>query len=228
MKVGLIVECTPSGMESIVCPKLIALLAQETGQPIELHAVRTMTNKKLLINDAADAAKILLSEGCDRVVVLWDENPPWSPDEDFADERCWHIERQQLIENLGAAKVNPKRIRLVCIEREFETWLLHDDALISTVVSTQNHPYKAKSTPNPVTIADPKAALEKHYRNNHRSFNPDVAAVSFAQNIDSLNRLKKCDTFRYFAQAILGRMPANWQPYVYQPKGPRRKAKKGK
>ena len=109
MKVGLIVECTPSGMESIVCPKLITLLSQETGQPIELHAVSTMTNKKLLINDAADAAEILLSEGCDRVVILWDENPPWSPDEDFATERCWHVERQQLTENLGAAKVNPKK-----------------------------------------------------------------------------------------------------------------------
>jgi len=228
MKVGLIVECTPSGMESTVCPKLITLLAHETGQPIELHAVRTMTNKKLLINDAADAAKILLSEGCDRIVILWDENPPWSPDKDFSDHRCWHIERQQLIENLHAAKVDSKKIRLVCIEREFETWLLHDDSLLSAVVSTPAHLYKVGKIKKPLTVDDPKAALQNIFRDNHRTFNPDIAAIQFAKQIETLDRLKRCDTFRYFVEAVLGNMPTGWPPFTYKPKGARLKGKKNK
>ena len=187
-----------------------------------------MTNKKLLINDAADAAKILLSEGCHRIVVLWDENPPWTPDEDFAKNRCWHVERQQLIENLNAAKVDSQKIRLVCIEREFETWLLHDDALLSAVVSTLAHPYKVGKIKKPLTVNDPKALLQQIYSDNHRTYNPDIAAMSFAKQIDSLSRLRRCDTFRYFAQAVLGKMPTGWPPFTYKPKGARQKGKKNK
>ena len=62
------------------------------GKTIELEIV-TMTNKKLLIRGAAERVRLLLVQGCERVVVLWDENPPWSPEADFAEERCWHTER---------------------------------------------------------------------------------------------------------------------------------------
>ena len=35
MKIGLIVECTNQGLESIVCPKILEFLAAEAGVPIE-------------------------------------------------------------------------------------------------------------------------------------------------------------------------------------------------
>lgn len=120
MKVGLVVESTTKGLEAVVCPKVLELLSAETGKRID-HVIRTMTNKKLLILGAADTVRILLQENCDRVVVLWDENPPWTPEKDIADKRCWHVERQELITNLRNAQIDRKKVGLVCIEREFET-----------------------------------------------------------------------------------------------------------
>ncbi len=164
----------------------------------------------------------MLSEGCERVVILWDENPAWTPEKDFTAIRCWHIEREELIKNLNAAKVDRMKIRLVCIEREFETWMLFDRELVERVISTKAHPAKVKRIGNPIAINDPKAVLLRLFRENHRTFNPDVSAKSFASNLDSLNHLKKCDTFRYFAQAVVGRMPISWQAYHYKPKGTRK------
>lgn len=219
MKIGLVVESTPQGMEAVVCPKLLRLLAADSGVPIEC-VVRTMTNKKLLILGAADTARNLLRENCDRVVVLWDENPPWTPQQDIADERCWHIERDQLITNLRNAHIDRRKVGLVCIEREFETWLLHDPQLIRDVISTPTHKAKVK-VPKPLTIDDPKAALMSLFSKNKTRYNPDVAARKFANQFSRLDRLKDCDTFRYFAQNVLGSLPNGWQPCVYRPKGPR-------
>ena len=71
-------------------------------------------------------------------------------------------------------------------------------------------------------VDDPKAAMMKLFRQHRTSYNPDVAAHKFAKCLAGLDQLKRCDTFRYFAQSILGKMPKGWKPYVYQPKGPKK------
>ena len=219
MKVGLVVESTTKGLEAVVCPKVLELLSAETGKRID-HVIRTMTNKKLLILGAADTVRILLQENCDRVVVLWDENPPWTPEKDIAEKRCWHVERQELITNLRNAQIDRKKVGLVCIEREFETWLLHAPQLLRDVISTRTHKAKVKAF-KPLTIDDPKAALMSLFAKNKTHFNPDVAAMKFARHLSRLDQLKGSDTFRYFAQNVLGVMPKGWNPFVYHPKGPR-------
>lgn len=221
IKVGLIVECTPAGLESVVCPKILQILAAETGTEIDF-TIQTMTNKKLLIQEAAKTTELLLAEGCDRVVILWDENPPWTPDKDFAKRRCWHVERDEIIESLKTARISLKRLALVCIEHEFETWLLHDVQLLRAVISTPEHPAKVKKLPNPLQFDDPKAKLMAIFRQCKKRYNPDVAARKFAESLDSLDRLQRCDTFRYFAEGVLGRMPKGWKAYDYEPKGPKK------
>jgi hypothetical protein len=221
MKIGLIVECTKQGLERVVCPVILRLLSAEVRVPIE-PTFKTMTNKKLLIRDAAETTRLLLDEGCDRVVIMWDENPPWTPEKDIAEDRCWHIEREQILKDLGREKIHLHGIALVCIEHEFETWLLHDLQLLRAVISRAAHPAKVKSLPDPMRIDDPKAALMALFRKHKTSYNPDVAARRFAKCLGGLDQLKRCDTFRYFAQSVLGRMPKDWKPYVYHPKGPKK------
>ena len=92
MKIGLIVECAPQGLEDCVCRKIFSLLEAECRVRIDPEIV-TMIDKKLLIEGCAKTARILLGKGCERVVILWDENPPWTPEADYAEERCWHKER---------------------------------------------------------------------------------------------------------------------------------------
>ena len=228
MKIGIIVESVRDGLEDRVCPKILELLAAECNVVIERDIAR-MVNKKLLIQRCGETARTQLAEGCDRVVVLWDENPPWTPQKDFADDRCWHHEREQILTNLGAniPAQDLARVGLVCIEREFETWLFYDTELLRAVVRHGSaHPVKLKPVKHPLQIDNPKAALMHRFRENRKRFNPDVVAADFARYLTSLDRLKKCDTFRYFAQAVLGEMPRGWTPYMYNPRGPGPKKKK--
>jgi hypothetical protein len=221
LKLGLIVECTPAGMESVVCPRILALLAAETGTRIE-YRIETMVNKKLLMQDAGKTTQLLLADGFDRVVILWDENPPWGPEADFADDRCWHTEREHMLKELANPNIDP-RVALVCVEREFETWLLHDHHLLSNVISTDAHPANVKRLKNPLGFESPKRALIRLFGKYKARYNADVAALKFARSLDSLDRLQTCDTFRLFARSILGTMPKGWQPYVYKRKGPKKK-----
>lgn len=223
MKVGLILECTVRGLERIVCPEILKLLAAEVGVPI-VPTFKTMTNKKQLIQKVAETTQLLLDDGCERVVIMWDENPPWTPEKDIAEDRCWHIERAQILKDLTAAKIHLGRIGLVCIEHEFETWLLHDVHLVAAVISpSPQHPVKIKGLPDPMRIDDPKAALMGLFGKYKSRYNPDVAARKFAKCLGGLGHLKRCDTFRYFAQSVLGKMPKGWQPYEYKPKRPKKK-----
>ena len=115
MKIGLIVECTNQGLEAIVCPKILEFLAEEASLPIEPE-IRTMTNKKRLIQNAAATTRLLLEEGCERVVILWDENPAWTPERDFADDRCWHIEREQTAQGSQVGQ-NSSSADWACVHR---------------------------------------------------------------------------------------------------------------
>jgi hypothetical protein len=180
-----------------------------------------MTNKKLLIRGAVERVGILLGQGCERVVILWDENPPWTPEKAMADERCWHQEREHLLDGLRQAGHDRRKVGLVCIEREFETWLLHDHKLLEKVIPTGSRSVKVKRIHEPVAIDNPKAALESLFKKNKYPYIPALAGFKFGKHLDNLDRLRVCDTFRYFAKMILGNMPKGWKPYDYQPKGPR-------
>jgi len=220
MKVGLIVECGPQGLEHVVCPKIIELLATECNVQID-HVIRTMSGKDSLILDCAAAARALFSDGCDRVVIIWDENPPWTETESYAKTRCWHFERLGILERFQAADIPLKKVGLVCVEHEFETIFLYDMGLIRAVVSASHaHPAKIKKIKDPLRIDDPTGWLEKSFRQNKSRYNKAVVAKKFAAKLNSLDQVKRCEIFRLLAQQILGKMPKGWDPYIYTPRGP--------
>jgi len=221
MRIGLIVECTIDGVEEKLCPKILQLVSDETGIEIEC-TVETMVKKPILLREAASVTANLLAEGVDLVVILWDENPPWTPDEDFAQTRCWHHEREHLVSTLVGANIELGKVKLVCIEHEIETWILHDHKLISETMST-SHKAKIKKISDPLAIDSPKRFLIQLYKKNKFHFNVAQAASGFAKNLGDLTHFKKCDTFRYFVQSVLGEMPEGWAPYVYKSKGPKDK-----
>lgn len=222
MKLGLIVECATGGMESTVLPKILKLLEGVARIPIT-PVIKPMTNKKQLILRGADAARILLSTGCNRVVMIWDENPPWTPGEDFAADRCWHVEREQVLTNLASAGIDRQKVGMVCIEREFETWLLHDSQLVRAVLERGSRRVRMQLPKDPATIDRPKAFLSQLLSSRFgRRFNREVSARNFEKHLTGLEQLKRCGTFRYFVQNVLGHMPQGWKPYEYEPKGPPR------
>lgn len=217
-RVGILVECGRDGLEDVLCRRICELLSEMTGIVFELEVI-PMDNKARLIHECGSVVSTLVAEGCDRVVVLWDERPAWPT---LGDRLCWHRDRESIQESLRQAGVTHGLAGLVCIEREFESWLLHDDAMLSAVLSTPAHPVRVPTQRNPHRMSNPKGTMTGLFR-VHRGWRyVDIQhARDFARCLQDLGRLRRCDTFRRFVQTVLGRMPNDWPPYEYRPRGRR-------
>jgi hypothetical protein len=222
MKVGLIVECAPKGIEDVVCRKILNLLAAECKVSIDC-VISTMINKKLLLDGCAATARTLLNDGCDRVVILWDEDSPWTPEKDRSDKRCWRHERDGILAQIETERIPMDKVGLVCIEHEFETIMLYDTELLRSVVSAgKEHPAKIKKIKNPLSFDNPTVALRKLFRTHKSRYNKAEVSSKFAMYLNGLDALQRCDSFRRLVEKILGEMPPGWRPYIYVPRGPSR------
>jgi hypothetical protein len=202
MKVGIVVECGGQGLEDVVCRRLCELLRGLTGVEFEFDIV-PMVEKKRLIQECGTAAARLFDDGCDRVVILWDERPAWPRRED---PLCWHNDRQDALASLRQAQVDQRSVHLVCIEREFESWLLFDERMLSCVLSTDTHPVRVGRLRNPDRMKNPKGAMISLFRQYRGRRYVDVQyAADFARCLQNLTRLRRCATFRRFAERVTGR-----------------------
>lgn len=193
MKVGILVECGRDGLEDVVVRRICQLLSAEID-------IVPMDSKAKLIRDCGPAVARLLEDGCDRVVILWDEKPAWPR---TGERLCWHNDRQDILTSLKRAGVGRAAVRLVCIEREFESWLLFDKQMLSCVLSTDAHPVNARPPGRPDRHRDPKAAMRNLFREHGRGPYVDVQfARQFARCLTALNRLRHCQTFKRFEQAL--------------------------
>jgi hypothetical protein len=201
MKVGVLVECGRQGLEDVVCRRLFALLREHTGVNFEFDIV-PMDNKARLIQECGTAAARLLENGCDHVVIMWDERPAWPK---TGERLCWHNDRQDILANLERAQVDQGLVHLVCIEREFESWLLHDERMLSCVLSTTAHPVRIGRQRNPDRMMNPKGTMTSLFR-QHRGWRyVDVQyAPYFARCLENLSRLRRCETFQRFAERVTG------------------------
>jgi hypothetical protein len=166
-RVGILVECGPDGLEVHVCGRICALLQLRTGIEIE-HTIVSMTNKLALLEGCGLATRNLFDRGCERVVILWDERPAWP---EKGEPLCWHHERVRILEELDRVSVSNMPVYLVCIEREFETWLLHDHVLLSALVSTKEHPKRIDELRNPEGIKNPKGHMKSLLKRYGRIYN---------------------------------------------------------
>jgi hypothetical protein len=135
-------------------------------------------------------------------VILWDERPAWPK----AGERlCWHNDRQDILANLQQARVVDQPVHLVCIEREFESWLLFDHEMLSSVLSTPAHPVRVGRQECPDRLSNPKGKMTSLFRQHRRGQYRDITqAENFARCLKDLTRLRRCETFRRFAARVTG------------------------
>jgi len=180
---------------------ICTLLQQETGIEIEPRVV-PMDNKPRLLEECGATTRNLLLDGCERVIILWDERPAWP---DKHEPLCWHNDRTKILGELQQANVALRPVFLVCIEREFESWLLHDHQMLSDLLSTAAHPVRIGKQANPDQIDNPKGRLTAIFKLHGKRYVDVQYARRIAQALNSLNRLKKCKTFRRFAEKIMGR-----------------------
>ncbi len=201
-RVGILVECGPQGLEVVVCHRLCELLRAHTGVHFEEDIV-SMNSKRELIQTCGAATATLFASGFHRVVILWDERPAWPT----ASERlCWHNDRQDILSNVQQAGVADRPVHLVCIEREFESWLLFDHPMLSSVLSTSAHPVNVARQGNPDRMPNPKGKMTSLFR-QHRGWRyVDIQhAAAFARCLQDLTHLRRCATFCRFAERVTGR-----------------------
>jgi hypothetical protein len=200
-RVGILVECGPDGLEFHVCLRVCALLQRDAGVEIEPDIV-PMGNKLRLIEECAVATQTLFNQGCERVVILWDERPPW-PDMD--EPLCWSRERARILEGLRRANLADRPVFLVCIEREFESWLLHDHQMLSALLSRKTRAVRITRQKHPDRMPNPKGQMMTLFRKHGATYVDVQYARRIADALDDLGHLMRCPTFRRFAERIVGR-----------------------
>ena len=188
----MIFECALDGPDKRVCEHLAHLVNSD----IVIDGV-PLGNKRKLIADCGRIAANLLATGCERVVVIWDLNPPWSN----SARGCVAEDCRQIRESLTEAGVEIPAIHLVCIIQELEAWLLADERAVAEVLGLPSA--KINRTKKPETIADPKAHLDTIFRTNKRPpYRAHMHAHKIAKAMKDLGRLKGCPAFARFERAV--------------------------
>lgn len=206
VKVGMIFECGPHGADKKVCEDFAKRLLPtvEPGLTVDVVSV-TKTNKKIMMAEAGEAAKTLLADGCDRVVIIWDLYPPWQTKE----KPCRHNDKEQIIASLSAAKVKMDRVFLVCIEAELEAWLLADhgalDGFVADRLGVHAHKREVDVPKRPESEKNPKKKLTRIFEKNRLPAYSDLTyAHQIAARVQDVTKLKKCATFKRFALKVAG------------------------
>jgi hypothetical protein len=197
--IGMIFECGPQGADKLVCE----YLAANIRPGIKLSS-RTLDNKANLLREAGSVAAQLLKDGCTCVLIIWDLRPAWP---DKADKPCRAAERQQVLKALhqaGVAATAP--VYPICIEQELESWVLASDTAIEAHLSTPAHAYDVPRVRKPDAVAQPKAAMIKHF-NTARGWRYDdkVDAIRVLKTVDiDLGRLRRSVSFGRFESKLRG------------------------
>jgi hypothetical protein len=101
--------------------------------------------------------------------------------------------------------IDDQPVYLVCIEREFESWLLFDHPMLSDILSTPAHPVRLPRQKNPDRIANPKGRMMTVFKQHRKRYVDTVYARRFANALTTLTRLRRCPTFCRFAEKVTGK-----------------------
>ncbi len=196
MKVGFIVECGPKGAEVNVIPYLARLV----DQSIEVDNPVSLDDKDKLRRDCGPWVKKLLDRGCERVLIVWDLMPDW---DEYKGRGCRHDDKEKIYASLKSADIQPRddRVRLVCIEKMLEAWLLADERALSAFLQTEAHPVRIPRRKKTEAIQDPKSALNTLFNKSasrYRRYVDREHAIQIVRCLPDLNRLRQCTTFCRF------------------------------
>jgi hypothetical protein len=195
MKVGMIFECGKEGADKKVCE----YLAQKLLPDIEISSI-TLTNKPKLLRECGEQTAMLLKEGCEQVLIIWDLYPPWR---EHNEKPCRKEDRERIFSSLKEAGVTSPNVYLICIREELEAWLIADGRALSTVLSTPAHPVKIKDTKKPDNVKNPKGKLRKIFKETiGRDYNDMVHAEKIVRELPDMK--KRSPSFVRFAAKLTG------------------------
>jgi hypothetical protein len=187
------------GADIQVCEYLAKLLIPG----VQLQSV-TLDNKPKLLADGARAAKRLRRDGCDRVVIVWDLRPAWPSK---AGKPCRAAERQALLDALAGEGIAGEPVFLVCIEQEFESWIIADEVKLSAFLSTATHRYRVARVRRPDQVKNPKSLVMAHFHSaKGMKYEDRVHAIGIVRSDPppDWSRLRRSESFRRFEAKLMG------------------------
>ena len=193
MKIGFIVECCDGGAETKVIPH-VARLINNAVTPV----VVPLRSKRLLKANCGPVVKELFeSSACARVVILWDLLSDFA---EFDGRGCRRADKAGIAASLASAGLDPTdaRIKVVCIEKVLESWIVADNRAVSKFLSTDTHAVAVPKCKCPDRIPSPEAVLNRYFRESRfRKYRDLDHAFGIIQHA-GLNRLRKSDSFCHF------------------------------
>lgn len=194
MKIGMIFECGPQGADRKVCEYLAKRI-----RPDLIIISETLDNKPNLVTECGIVASELLSEGCERVIIVWDLYPAWR---EKGAKPCRKEDREDIMTSLTAAGIELERVALVCIEEELEAWLLADNRAINKVLSRPTHKVNIKRQQKPER-GNPKTRMTKLFKEYTGQTYRDLRhAEMIAKAMPDFQRIRKVETFKRFALKV--------------------------
>lgn len=191
-QLGLILECGPAGADEQVFKFLLKHLKPHlTIVPI------TMGDKPRLLNGCGLVAAELLSNGCERLLIVWDLYPAWR---ERGQTPCRKKDREMIFESLNETGISPHQVVLLCIRAELESWLIADESNVTQFVATQCHPHqpcRANSVKRPEQNNNPKKYLHQYFQSTlGRKYNDawDAKPLIQGANLGIIER--KCPSFK--------------------------------
>lgn len=205
-KLGFVLECDAGGPDELVFTCLVRRLSPGTQVKVV-----TMGSKKFMQASAAKAAQELIeTDECDRVIIAWDYKPPF--DGPPPARRC-EDETAIMLKTLSVLPHNMKRkVRLLCLVHELETWLITEDRAVRNYLSTPEHKNKFKAPAKPLTKTDPKAVLSGEFKavrgTRYEDFREAIRLVILWEDTRKVGKL---DSFQRFAALVTGNAEADFQ-----------------
>jgi len=194
-KLGLILECGPEGADKKVCEHVVRRIAPK----VEVVSI-TLGNKPNLVEQCGESAAQLFSDGCERVVIVWDLYPPWRDQ-----KPCRHEDRENIARSLANARIATAEVYLVCIEEELEAWLLADGRALSHVLSRPAHPVTIRHTRRVHQVRSPKTRLNQMFQeHSHRPYVDRIHAEQIIAALLDFSQLRRCETFARFVLKATG------------------------
>lgn len=201
-RLGLVLECDTGGPDELVFRCLARRLSHEGKEPSVFPAC---LGSKLLEEEAVSRAEALVEiDECDLVLIVWDQKPLWKQIE----ARNCVDEANHMRGFLAKVKASVrKRIRLLCLTWELETWLIAEDRAVREYLSKPAHPCDFAAPKKLGAVDDPKSHLNKAFttfRGRSRRYEDRVEAIQLVQKWPDLSRVSKVPSFKRFTKLLTG------------------------
>jgi hypothetical protein len=207
MKLGLVLECDTGGPDEQVLKCFARRL--QPGVTVQANA---LGDKPTVFSKGVETAqKLVEASRCDKVLIVWDlkpyfEGPP--PARRCQDEAAILRDRLQAV-----PAATRRKISLLCLTWEIETWLLADAAAVRSHLSTDAHRCYFKCG-NPLAKSNAKATLDKAcktQRGKASGYTDFRDAIRIACQITRTNKLRRVPSFARFSYLISGNQNAEFQ-----------------